>query len=91
MSPPITCPSPSPCLVSPPSAHAAVGAGRWAAGRAQQTAVRQVKMSGAIIENMSSKKLMVFALFVLVVQLLSVLLGALVGEYTLVSFCVSTR
>lgn len=40
----------------------------------------QVKMSGAIIEHMSTKKLIFFGLFILIVQLLSVLLGAFVGE-----------
>lgn len=38
------------------------------------------KMAGAIIENMSTKKLVFLAFFILVFQILSIMVGAFIGK-----------
>lgn len=37
-------------------------------------------MAGAIIENMSTKKLIFLGFFILVFQILSIMVGALIGK-----------
>lgn len=37
-------------------------------------------MAGAIIENMSTKKLVILGLFMFLLQVLSIMVGALIGK-----------
>lgn len=39
-------------------------------------------MAGAIIENMSTKKLVFLGFFIFVLQVLSIMIGALIGKWS---------
>lgn len=52
--------------------------------------LKSSEMSGAIIENMSTKKLVVLVLFILVLQVVSIMVGALIGKYADIYFFLFT-